>query len=123
MQMPWVVTPVLAAAFLAGCSLFAPEEKPEDTTPVAVEEPSPPTVSETQRQSDVDSCREQARAMVRQDENIAADIDSRNDQGAFFDESPDLTRNMDAFEAQQRYHQIFEDCMRGRGYVEEQPQQ
>jgi hypothetical protein len=115
-----VVTPVAVTVLLAGCSLFAPE-KPEGTTPVAVQQPSePPTVSNTERQSDVDSCREQARAMVRQDQNIAADIQSRDDQGAFWDDSPDLTRNMDAYESQQRYHQIFEECMRARGHVEEE---
>lgn len=120
MPFPRIVASILATTFLTGCSLLY-EEKPEGTTPVT-EEPSPPTATETQRQSDVDSCREQARAMVRQDQNIAGDIASRDDQGAFWDDSPDLTQNMAAYESQRRYHRIFEECMRARGYVEEEPQ-
>lgn len=120
MQIPRVVTSLVAAMLLAGCSLFAPE-KPEGSTPVTVEEGSgsQSEVTETQQQDDVDSCREQARAVVRQDENISADIQSRDAQGAFWDDSPELTQNMDAYESQQRYHRIFEECMRGRGYVDQ----
>jgi hypothetical protein len=105
------------ALLLAGCELFA-SEKPTGSAPVAAEDWSQPDVSEDVRQSDVDSCREQARAVVRQEENISADINSRDAQGAFWDESPDLSQNLDEYEARQRYHRVFEDCMRGRGYAD-----
>lgn len=121
-----VAAPVVAvfiAALAGGCSLFGPEEAPAGSTPVVVQSDSPPDVSEAQRQSDVDSCREQARAVVDQEHNISADIDSRDAQGAFWDDSADLTRNMDEFESRKRYHRILEECMQARGYGEEEPQE
>jgi hypothetical protein len=105
---------------LAGCTLFAPEPKPDDAEPVATQDWSQSGTSDEQALSDADSCREQARAVVRQDENISADIASRDDQGAFQNESPDLTAGMNEFESRQRYRRIFEDCMRGRGYAPEE---
>jgi hypothetical protein len=122
MRYPRIATPVVVAAvalLLAGCGLFA-SEKPAGSAPVAAEDWSQPDVSEEARQSDVDSCREQARAVVRQEENISADIASRDAQGAFWDESPDLTQNLDAYESRQRYHRVFEDCMRGHGYADKE---
>lgn len=107
---------IAVVLLLGGCSLFAPEKAPAGSTPVAVPQGSEPAVGDAQRQSDVDSCREQARAVLRQEQNITADIRSRDGHGAFRSDSPDLTRNMDAYEARQRYHRIFEDCMRARGY-------
>jgi hypothetical protein len=119
-----VATPIVAAiaacfvATLSGCSLFGPDKAPAGSTPVTVEEGSgsQPEVTDAQRQSDVDSCREQARAVVDQESNISADIQSRDAQGAFWDDSSDLTRNMDEFESRKRYHRILEECMQGRGY-------
>ena len=108
---------LLAALSLGGCGLFA-SEKPAGSAPVAAEDWSQPDVSEEVRQSDVDSCREQARAVVRQEENISADIGSRDAQGAFWDESPDLSQNLDEYESRQRYHRVLEDCMRGLGYAD-----
>lgn len=117
-----VVPAALAlAVLLAGCTLFGPEKKPAGTAPVADEEWAQPTVSDTQRQSDVDSCREQARAVLRQEQAISADIASRDAQGAFQNEAPELTQGMDEYEARQRYHRIFEDCMRGLGYAPANP--
>lgn len=113
---PFIAVPALAL-LLAGCGLFA-SEKPAGSAPVAAEERSQPEVSEEVRQSDVDSCREQARAVVRQEENISADIASRDAQGAFWDETPELTQNLDEYESRQRYHRVFEDCMRGLGYAD-----
>lgn len=119
-----VATPVVAAiavcaaATLSGCSLFAPGTEPAGSTPVTVQEggPAEPDVTDVQRQSDVESCREQARAVVDQDSNISADIRSRDSQGAFWDDSADLTRNMEDYDSRRRYHRIFEECMQGRGY-------
>lgn len=119
-----VATPVVAAiaacfaAMLSGCSLFGPDEAPAGSTPVTVEEGGgvESDVTDAQRQSDVESCREQARAVVNQDSNISADIDSRDSQGAFWDDSSDLTRNMDDYDSRRRYYRIFEECMQGRGY-------
>jgi len=107
----------VAAGLLAGCALFEPQ-KPTGSAPVAAEEWSQPDVSEAERESDVDSCREQARAVLRQEGNISADIASRDAQGAFWDDSPELSQNLDEYEARQRYHRIFEDCMRGLGYAD-----
>ena len=110
---------VFATALAGGCSLFEPEEAPPGSTPVIVQSDSPSDITEEQRQSDVDSCREQARAVVDQEQNITADIDSRDAQGAFWDDSADLTRNMNEFESRQRYNRILQECMKARGYGEE----
>ena len=109
---------VIAALVLAGCSLFAPEKAPAGSTPVPVTEQQTdqPPISDAQRQSDIDSCREQARAVARQEQNITADIQSRDSQGAFWDESSDLSRNMDEYEARRRYHRMLEECLQSRGY-------
>ncbi len=108
---------LVLAVLLSSCGLFGPEKKPAGTEPVATEDWSQPATSEPQRQSDVDSCREQARAVLRQEQSISADIASRDNQGAFQNQAPELTQNMNEYEARQRYHRIFEDCMRGLGYV------
>ncbi len=110
---------VLVAAVAGGCSLFEPEEAPPGSTPVIVQSDTPPDITEEQRQSDVDSCREQAQAVVDQEQNITSDIDSRDAQGAFWDDSADLTRNMNEFESRKRYNRILEECMRARGYGKE----
>lgn len=113
-----VVAAICFAATLSGCSLFGPDKAPAGSTPVVTQgtdEPQP-DVSDAQHQSDVDSCREQARAVLRQEGNISSDIQSRDAQGAFWDDSSDLTRNMDEYESRQRYHRILEECMQGRGY-------
>jgi hypothetical protein len=109
---------VLAAVLaVAGCSLYGPEDKPSGAEPVATQDWAQPGATDEQALSDSDSCREQARAVVRQDENISADIASRDDQGAFRNQSPELTTGMNEYESRQRYRRIFEDCMRTRGYA------
>lgn len=119
-----VATPIVAAiaacfvVTLSGCSLFSSDTAPAGSTPVTVQEggAAQSEVTDVQRQSDVESCREQARAVVNQDSNISADIRSRDSQGAFWDDSADLTRNMEDYDSRRRYHRIFEECMQGRGY-------
>jgi hypothetical protein len=126
MTRSWVAACVVAAAafavLLGGCELFEPDEAPPGSTPVTVQSDDAGTtsdISEAQRQSDIDSCREQARAVVDQESSITADINSRDAQGAFWDSSPDLTRNMDEYESRQRYYRIVEECMRARGHAAE----
>ncbi|GIK97636.1 MAG: hypothetical protein BroJett029_18450 [Alphaproteobacteria bacterium] len=108
----------LVAAFaVAGCTLFGPEEKPDATRSVTSEDWAQPGATDEQALTDADSCREQARAVVRQDQDISADIASRDAQAGFQDQSPELTSGMNEFESEQRYRRIFEDCMRARGYA------
>jgi len=117
-----VAAAAAAIVLLGGCSLFGPDEAPPGSTPVVVQSDDADTtsdVTEAQRQSDIDSCREQARAVVDQENSISADINSRDAQGAFWDDSADLTRNMDEYESRQRYYRIVEECMRSRGYGDE----
>jgi len=108
---------LVAAVAVAGCTLYGPEEKPDDTRTVTSEEWAQPGATDEQALSDADSCREQARAVVRQDQNISADIASRDAQAPFQDQSPELTTGMNEFESERRYRRIFEDCMRARGYA------
>lgn len=120
MNMYRLVSTVAAVAVLvAGCSLFAPE-KPEGTRPVASEGlERPMSEADAQRQSDVDSCRQQADAVLSQEQAITADINSRESLGAFQDDAPELTQNMDEWEARQRSRRVFEECMIARGYAPE----
>ncbi len=42
---------------------------------------------------------------------------STHDTGSGANAAPDLQANMDAYSHEQRYREIVNDCMRGRGYV------
>lgn len=111
------VSVVALALVLAGCSLFRPEPKPEDARPVAIEEWGESDATDAQALSDADSCRQQADAILRQDQAISADIASRDDQGAFRNQAPELSAGMNEYEARRRHRRIFEECMRARGYT------
>src|SRR5690606_1368631 len=92
-----VSTVAAVAVLVGGCALFAPE-KPKDSRPATGEGAVGATVqppsgtTDAQRQSDVDSCRQQADAVLSQEQAITADIRSRESLGAFQDDAPDLTQ-------------------------------
>lgn len=73
--------------------------------------------SEEQTAADLRACRGQANAVLDRDAQIDQSIESTHDTGSSANASPDLQANMDAYSHEQRYREIVNDCMRGRGYV------
>ncbi len=97
---------LVLAVTLAGCSLFS---KPSN-------EYSRPSGTEDQTSADLNSCRQQADAVIKRDANIDSDIAAaRSDQ---VDPNQTITiTGADAYERDQRHRRIINDCMRQRGYV------
>ncbi len=97
----------LVAAALSGCSLFT--------------EPSAATWKRAsgnsdQTAADISACRQQASAVIKRDADIDSDIAAARSDRSDLDASVAIP-GADAFEREQRYDRIVNDCMRGRGYV------
>jgi len=97
---------LVLAGTLAGCSLFS---KPSNNY-------TRPSGTEDQTSADLNSCRQQADAMIKRDANIDSDIAAaRSDQV-----DPNNNVNIpgaDDYQRDKLHRQIINDCMRGRGYV------
>jgi hypothetical protein len=93
------------ALLLAACSGFrTPEWLREDT-------------GQTSAPSDVlESCRQQARAMIKRDQTIDQDIGGQNTDPDMVQGQGELNRNLDEYSTNARFEQIVEDCMKARGY-------
>ena len=108
---------LVLAGTLAGCSLFS---KPSN-------EYSRPSGTEDQTSADLNSCRQQADAVINRDANIDSDIAAARSDNVGTDSTfgtllpgsnePEALRGVTGFEREQRYHRILNDCMRQRGYV------
>ena len=72
--------------------------------------------TEEQTSADLRGCRSQAKAVLDRDENIDQAVESTHDTGTGINAAPDLQANMDSYSYEQRYREIVNDCMRGRGY-------
>ncbi|MGH8430029.1 MAG: hypothetical protein ACREUF_06470 [Solimonas sp.] len=68
--------------------------------------------------SDLESCRQQARAMIDRDQRIDGDISSQNVPYDYLQSSGTLESNLSQFQQSNRYESIVEDCMAARGYGE-----
>ncbi|HEY7687434.1 MAG TPA: hypothetical protein VH835_02020 [Dongiaceae bacterium] len=103
---------ILLLLSLSGCNAFdfGLQENP-DTTKYERKK-----TSEEQAAADLRACRAQAKAVLDRDENIDQAIESTHDTGSGINASPDLQANMDNYSYEQRYREIVNDCMRGRGY-------
>lgn len=97
---------IAIVAALSGCSLF---EKSSNNW-------QRPSGTSDQTAADLSACRQQANAVIKRDADIDRDIAAaRSDEGDP-DASPVIT-GADAFERDNRYRRIVNDCMRQRGYV------
>lgn len=96
-----------AAVLMGGCSLYnqpiSDWERPEAT--------------EDQTSTDLSACRAQASAVIERDAAIDQDIESARAPTATSTDQPDVFTNLSAFEQENRYNRIVNDCMRQRGYV------
>ena len=99
---------LLAVLVLGGCSWF--RDEPETY--------GKPGASQEQVSADVESCRQQARAVQRRDaafdQEIANLSDEEDQAGA--DDDAQFTRNLQEYGANRRYHDLVSDCMRNLGY-------
>jgi hypothetical protein len=97
---------LVLAGTLAGCSLF---QKPSN-------EYTRPSGTQDQTSADLNSCRQQADAVIRRDANIDSDIAAaRSDQ---VDPNENITiTGADDYQRDKQHRRIINDCMRQRGYV------
>jgi hypothetical protein len=72
--------------------------------------------SEEQTASDLRACRSQANAVLDRDAQIDQSVESTHDTGSGANAATDLQTNMNAYSHKQKYREIVNDCMRGRGY-------
>lgn len=103
---------LLSAFLLAGCADYSWFGQ--------TDAPPPPqwngiAADDEQAVAELESCKQQARAMIQRDALIDRDIGAA---GPTRDNDADLAlmRNMDEFETGQRFNRIVADCMRQRGY-------
>jgi hypothetical protein len=97
---------LVLAGTLAGCSLFS---KPSNDY-------SRPSGTEDQTSADLNSCRQQADAVIKRDANIDSDIAAaRSDR---VDPNQNITiTGADDYQRDNQHRRIINDCMRQRGYV------
>lgn len=69
--------------------------------------------------SDLQSCKQQARAMIETDDQIDQDIATQGTDFGSSSASPDLEANLDNYRYGNRYDEIVRDCMTARGYARE----
>jgi hypothetical protein len=77
------------------------------------------TPSNERTAADLDACKEEARAVNRREEVLQQDINGASnfpDTASRSLTDPTLTRNMQAYNAGNRYNRIIDDCMAAHGY-------
>jgi len=100
---------VFVVAALSGCSLFSQPSQKDWTRASGASD---------QTSADLSACRQQANAVVERDTDIDTDIAAAR----VGESDPESTTNtvipgITAYDRQQRYDRIVNDCMRQRGYV------
>jgi hypothetical protein len=97
---------LVLAGTLAGCSFFS---KPSNDY-------TRPSGTSDQTSADLNSCRQQADAVIKRDANIDSDIAAaRSDQ---VDPNENITiTGADDYQRDKLHRNIINDCMRQRGYV------
>jgi hypothetical protein len=109
---------LLIAATLSGCSLFSqPSQKDWNRA----------SGGSDQTSADLSGCRQQANAVIQRDATIDSDIAAARSHSTELDstagavlpgaDQPEILPGTTAFEREQRYDRIVNDCMRNRGYV------
>jgi len=90
---------------LAGCSFFGPDPDYQRAGT------SPEVAS-----GDLESCRQQARAMIQRDTQIDNDIGTQDVTANYLQSDGTLESNLTQYRQSNRYDSIVLDCMSGRGY-------
>ena len=90
---------------LAGCSYFGgkPDYERAGTSPEVAS-------------GDLESCRQQARAMIQRDRQIDNDILAPNVNDSHLRSDTTLESNLNQYHESNRYESIVQDCMSSRGY-------
>ncbi len=99
---------LLATLLLAGCSWFASPPPKRYARPAVTEE---------QISSDIEACKQQARAVQQRDFEITHDIGGQvqlEEAETYFDTR--LTENVDAYATRASYNDMISECMAARGY-------
>jgi len=103
---------VLASLLLlSACSYFGPKDDWKRSG-----------TNEDVTSSDLESCRQQARAMIARDERIDADISAQNIQYDYMQSTGTLESNLNQYQQGNRYDTIVSDCMAAQGYGVDAPE-
>ena len=97
---------LVLAGTLAGCSYFSKQSN----------DYSRPSGTEDQTSADLNSCRQQADAMINRDANIDSDIAAARSDQVDPNENIAIT-GADDYQRDKQHRNIINDCMRQRGYV------
>ena len=97
---------LVLAGTLAGCSYFSKQSN----------DYSRPSGTEDQTSADLNSCRQQADAVIKRDANIDSDIAAARSDQVDPNENIAIT-GADDYQRDKQHRRIINDCMRQRGYV------
>jgi hypothetical protein len=97
---------LVLAGTLAGCSFFS---KPSNDY-------SRPSGTQDQTSADLNSCRQQADAVIKRDANIDSDIAAARSDHVDPNDNVTIT-GADDYQRDKQHRNIINDCMRQRGYV------
>jgi len=97
---------LVLAGTLAGCSFFS---KPSNDY-------TRPSGTEDQTSADLNSCRQQADAVIKRDANIDSDIAAARSDHVDPNDDASIPGAND-YQRDKLHRQIINDCMRQRGYV------
>jgi len=104
---------VLASLLLlSACSYFGPKDDWQRSG-----------TNEDVTSSDLESCKQQARAMIDRDQRIDADISSQNIEYDYMQSTGTLESNLNQYQQGNRYETIVSDCMSAQGYGQPEPEE
>ncbi len=104
---------VLASLLLlSACSYFGPKDDWKRSG-----------TNEDVASSDLESCKQQARAMIARDERIDADISAQNIEYDYMQSTGTLESNLNQYQQGNRYDSIVSDCMAAQGYGQAAPEE
>jgi len=102
---------VCASLLLAGCAYLWPPDQGYQRSGTSAEVEN----------GDLESCRQQARAMIARDRQIDTDINSLDVTSGYLQSDGRLESNLTEFHENNRYDEIVLDCMASRGYSAGKP--
>ena len=102
---------VCASLLVAGCAYLWPPEQGYQRSGTSADVEN----------GDLDSCQQQAHAMIARDRQIDNDISAQGVTANYLQSDGTLESNLTQFHESNRYDEIVLDCMAARGYSAGEP--